>query len=209
MVEGDGGASPGGEGTGTAGSADGSSPGGLDDKALASADTATLLKVVQATRTEAATYRTRATKAETDLKALTDKVTALENASKTQEQKDAEARQALETTAARVPALQRFESYVKSQYDAEMKTIEGMKAGEKKLYMELLATLPEDDLVGRVQALNVLKQARVQTVPPGNEGSPAENGGGANEASLAQKLGWSASGTREAQIGGLLPVPTK
>lgn len=206
MADGDGGANPGGNGTTEDGGADGSSPGGTDDKALANADKATLLELVRATRTEAAGYRTRATTAEANIKTLTEKVAALENASKTQEQKDADARRALEETAALVPGLRRFESYVKTQYDAEVKKIDGMKAAEKKLYTDLLAAIPEDDLVGRVQAISVLNASRAQQVRPGDEASPMEPGGGANEKSLQQKLVWSNAGMREAQIGGLLPT---
>lgn len=208
--EGEGGGAGGQEGGGTppAGSAGASGQEGSDDKGLESLEPAKLAGMIRDLRKEAKTNRERAEAAEGKTQTLSERLTKLEESSKTEEQKAKDRQAALEADAAKAASLAPYESFVKGMLDTKMKGIEAMRAADKKHYTDLLATIPETDIIARYRAITVLEAARGDaTAPkPGDEGNPGEPGTGVNDKTLAQKVGWSSSGMAEARMAGAIPA---
>jgi chromosome segregation ATPase len=181
---------------------------------LETKDAAELVGIIRSLRNESANYRTRAKTAEDSLASLTTqseelsaRLTELESQNKTAEEKEAERIAALEARAASISALEPYLEHVKSQYEAGVAEIDGLKDDEQKTRIkELMESFPENDYLGRLRAIRALQvvQGNTRQLDPGDEGNPAEPGGGASEKSIADMLGWSADGLREARLAGLI-----
>lgn len=187
--------------------ADPNLPGGDEDAGLEGADAATVLAELKKVRKEAAKAREKAAKAKEQADLASTKLKELEDAKKTQEEKDAEKRAALEADAAKLPGLQRYAEHVKAELATEMKRVDGLKAEQKKPYLDLLAAFGEEDFLGRLSAVRAIKAAEGirEPVKQGDEGNPADPGGGAAGKTLASQLAWSPDGLREAELAGLIP----
>ena len=205
--------SPGGD-TVTPESSDGGS--GLEDqsKSLETKDAAELVSIIRSLRSESANYRTRAKTAEDALTNLTTqseelsaRLAELESQNKTAEEKEAERIAALEAKAASISALEPYLAHVKTQYEAGIAEIDALKDNEQKTRIkELVESFGESDYLGRLKAIRALQivQSSNRQLDPGDEGNPAEPGGGASEASIADMLSWSQDGLREARLAGLI-----
>lgn len=197
---------------------DGGSDGhdGQGGRDLSTASNAELQDLVRKTRREAGTYRTKFRDAEgklgtlqTSHDGLETKVTDLEDAQKTDEEKREARNAALEEEAGKVPDLnatikgaERYVGFVKDRLDAEMERIDALDDAQKGPYTQLLDVFQKDDHLGRLNAVMALKAAEGTSakVPPGDNKSPAETGGGASDSDAKAKLGnWSASGLAETQ----------
>lgn len=195
-------------------SSDGGS--GLEDQSnsLETKDAAELVSIIRSLRSESANYRTRAKTAEESLATLTSqseelsaRLTELESQNKTAEEKEAERIAALEARAASISALEPYLEHVKSQYEAGVAEIDALKDDEQRTRIkELVDSFGENDYLGRLRAIRALQvvQSNTRQLDPGDEGNPAEPGGGASEASIADMLGWSQDGLREARLAGLI-----
>ncbi len=206
-------ANPGGESVNPESSDGGSAP----EEQANSLETKTateLVSMIRSLRSESANYRTRAKTAEEQLATMTSqteeitaRLTELESQNKTAEEKEAERIASLEERAASISALEPYLEHVKSQYEAGVAEIDALKDDDQKTrFKELMESFPEHDYLGRLRALRAIQviTPNVVQMDPGDEGNPAEPGGGASEKSIADMLGWSADGLREARLAGLI-----
>lgn len=190
-----------GDGSQSGGSDDGGS-GGDQNKNLGELGAEELVSIIKDLRSESAKYRTRASKAEgqvgnltQQLNDLSTQVQELKDANKTAEEKEAEQLQELEARAARAEKLAPYQSYVESRYKEEVAFIEDIDEGDKrrKTYTDLLDGFAEDDILGRLRAVRALRAAEgvgelKDSVAEGDEGNPAETGGGDSKRSREQML---------------------
>lgn len=206
--------SPGGE-TVTPDTDEGGSGSGDQTNSLGSKDAAELVDIIRGMRKESAKYRTRAgaaeeklTSATSELDDLTARLTELESQSKTAEEQDAERMATLEARASLVETLEPYQRHVKSQYESGVSDVDALADEDQKArFTELLESFPENDYLGRLRALRALQVVQPISkgqMDPGDQGNPGEPGGGASETSLADRLGWSGDGLKEARLAGLI-----
>jgi chromosome segregation ATPase len=206
-------ASPGGESV-TPDPSDGGQTLEESGNSLEAKDAAELVSIIRSLRGESANYRTRAKTAEEKLTEITTqseelsaRLADLESQHKTAEEKETERIAALEARAASISALEPYLDHVKSQYEAGYAEIDGLKDDDQKQRIkDLMESFPENDYLGRLRAIRALEvvNSNKRHLEPGDEGNPAEPGGGASEKSIADMLAWSADGLREARLAGLI-----
>ena len=181
---------------------------GVDTKALETADRDTLLATIATLNEENGNRRRQAKDFESENADLTKRLTALEDAAKTEDEREAERITELEAKAAQGDAMGPFKEHVRAELETELKRVEKLKAAQKGPYTDLLAAFGENDILGRLKAVRALRAAegdKGDVVAEGDEGNPVETGTADGKPNMSELLGWSEGAELEGKLAGMLP----